>query len=61
MLEVYVGMGLTFLWGADSYAATITRISDEGRSIWFRQDKPLKKKRGLGAAFVFVQDPEAPE
>lgn len=59
--RLYVGLGLTFHFAKDEYAATVTHIADGGRAIWFRQDRPVKRTRGLGAAFIFVEDPEAPE
>jgi hypothetical protein len=54
-------MGLTFHFAQDQYAATVARVSEDEQRIWFRQDRPIKKERGLGPAYLFVEDPDAPE
>lgn len=54
--DVHVGMGVTVRFVNDEYAATITRVSADARTVWFRQDRPVQRKRGLGEpAFLFVE------
>jgi hypothetical protein len=48
-------MGLTWFLGTETYPGTVVRISEDGHSIFFQQDKP-HRARGtyFGAAFVFT-------
>ena len=37
-IKVEVGMGCTICLYSDSHAATITKVSPSGKTIWYRQD-----------------------
>ena len=39
LIRPEVGMGCTECWWSDSHAATITKISPSGKTIWYRRDK----------------------
>jgi hypothetical protein len=55
--DVFVGMGVTCCWSEVCvFAGTVTRLSDDGRAFWFKQDRVVKRKRGIGPAYLFVED-----
>ena len=33
-----IGMGLTYSIGSDAYPATVTKVSESGKTIWFQDD-----------------------
>jgi hypothetical protein len=53
--NVFVGMGLTWSWARDEYAGTVVKVSIDQRVIFFKQDRPLGRGKGLGPAYLFVE------
>ncbi len=47
-------MGLTYRFKEQVYAATIVRVSDDGQSIFFVQDRPYAPYRDARKAFIFT-------
>lgn len=39
---VTVGTGVTESVGSDAYAGTVTRVSDSGKTLWFKQDRATR-------------------
>jgi hypothetical protein len=59
-----VGMGLTILMWTDRHAGTITRVSESGKTIWFKRDKAIRVDgNGMSETqeYRFERDEEATE
>jgi hypothetical protein len=48
------GMGATLSVGSDEYPVTITRVSESGKTVWFRKDRVYGGK-------LFTPNPDNPE
>jgi hypothetical protein len=58
-----VGQGASYGYGADSYPATVAKVSASGKTVWIRDDK-FKRIKGSfmtgDAEFLYYDDPDAP-
>lgn len=59
-----VGMGATLHYGSDSYPATVSRVSANGKTLWVKKDKKMVTGGTFEAGnvtFVTLPDEDAPE
>lgn len=59
-----VGMGATIYAGSDSYPATVSRVSKNGKTLWVKQDKKMVTSGTWetgNVTYVTLPDEDAPE
>lgn len=59
-----VGMGATIHSGSDSYPATVSRVSANGKTIWVKKDKKMVVSGSWeegNVCYVTIEDNDAPE
>lgn len=53
-----VGMGVTVLMWTDRHAGTITRVSESGKTFWFREDTAIRTDgNGMSESQTYRYEP----
>lgn len=63
-VQPVAGMGCSYGAGSDSYPATVTRVSESGKTLWMRHDEVMVlagSEMTGDLVYTTIENPEAPE